>query len=73
MDNPYKYKTGDLLKILGVTRMTLWNWENKGMFTPPRNLRGDRVFTEKQLKEIIKAFSPEGNYEWHFTGNEEDN
>ena len=66
LENPYKYKTPDLCKLLGVTRMTLYTWEQKGMFSPPRNTAGDRVFTEEQMKEIAKAFSPGGSYKWFF-------
>ena len=68
LENPYKYKTPDLCKLLGVTRMTLYTWEQKGMFSPPRNTAGDRVFTEEQLVEIAKAFSPGGKKLWIFEG-----
>lgn len=67
LENQYKYKTPDLCKLLGVTRMTLYNWEQQGIFSPPRNLAGDRVFTEVQLKEISKAFSPSGKHKWIFS------
>jgi hypothetical protein len=60
------YKTPDLEKALGLTRMTFYLWEEKGIFTPPRNMRGDRVFTKKQLNEIVRAFSPGGSFKWHF-------
>lgn len=64
--NDYRYKTPDLCKSLGITRWTLINWEKKGRFTPPRDMGGDRVFTEKQMKEIKVAFSPGGAGQWHF-------
>jgi len=67
IETPYKYKTPDICRALGVTRLTLYNWEKKGKFTPPRDNHGNRIVTKKQLKEIIKAFSPEGKNEWHFT------
>lgn len=63
----YDYKTPDLCKALGLSRMTLWNWEQKGIFTPPRNLHGDRVFTKVQYNQILRAFSPEGVRYWHFS------
>jgi len=66
LENPYKYKTPDLCKLLGVTRMTLYTWEQKGMFSPPRNTAGDRVFTQKQMTEIAYAFSPMGPRTWIF-------
>ena len=68
MKNKYKYKTPDLCKALGVTRMTIYLWEQKGIFTAPRSLAGDRVFTERQMKAIVKAFSPGGKFKWHFKG-----
>lgn len=63
---PYIIRTSALCELLRKSRMTLYAWEKKGIFTPPRDMRGDRVFTEKQVKEIIKAFSPGGKMEWHF-------
>jgi DNA-binding transcriptional MerR regulator len=63
----YKIKTPALCRMIGVSRMTLYTWEQKGLFTPPRfGLRGDRVFTETQAKEIREAFSPGGKGHWHF-------
>lgn len=62
----YKFKTKDLCKWLGVTRMTIYNWEQRGLFNPPRNMRGDRVFSLKQLQNIQKAFSPGGKGKWYF-------
>jgi len=64
--NKYTVKTPELCGALGVSRQTLHSWEAKGLFTPPRNMRGDRVFTKKQKKQIMKAFSPEGKKYWHF-------
>ena len=63
----YTIKTPELCTKLGVSRQTLHSWETKGVFTPPRNMRGDRIFTEKQAKQITKAFSPGGSMKWHFT------
>jgi hypothetical protein len=63
----YKYKTSDLCKRLGVSRMTLHTWEKKGFFTPPRvGSRGDRAFTKRQLHLIEMAFRPGGPMKWHF-------
>ena len=63
----YIFKTPDLEKALGVSRMTLYSWEQKGIFTPPRNLRGDRVFTKGQFQQIVKEFTPGGRFAWHFS------
>lgn len=67
----YKYKTPELCEALGVSRQTVYNWEQKGYFTAPRiGTRGDRVFTEEQIKEIKKAFEPGGSGQWHFNPEE---
>jgi len=68
LKTPYQIKTPELCQRLEKSRMTLYLWEQKGIFTPPRNMRGDRVFTEEQVREIIKAFSPGGAGRWHFKG-----
>ena len=62
----YIYKTPDVCEAIGVSRMTLYTWEQLGKFTPPRSMGGHRVFTEKQLKQIVKAFLPGGRGKWHF-------
>jgi DNA-binding transcriptional MerR regulator len=67
MRNKYRFRTSDLCKELGVTRMTLFTWESKGYITCPRvGTRGDRRFTRQQMDEIVKAFSPGGKHKWHF-------
>lgn len=66
--NPYIFKTPDICKMLGVSRVTLYSWERRGIFTPPRNMRGHRVFTRKQADKILKAFTPGGKGYWHFKG-----
>ena len=63
---PYKYKTKDLCNILGVSRFTIIRWEQKGLFTPPRSVGDHRVFTKGQLRQIKRAFSPDGKGYWHF-------
>lgn len=67
LENPYKYKTPDLCKLLGVSRMTIYTWEKQGKLISPRNHAGDRVFTEVQLNEIVKEFGPGGSGKWVFT------
>jgi len=64
----YTVNTKELCEMLEVSRQTLYTWERKGFFTPPRNMKGERVFTRKQAHEIIEAFSPAGKKEWHFKG-----
>jgi len=68
MKTKYIIKTPQICEILGVSRQTLHSWEQRGKFIPPRNFRGDRVFTERQAKGILKAFSPGGKQKWHFKG-----
>lgn len=44
--------------------------KDKNNFTPPQvpGQKNEWIFTEDQLKEIIKAFGPGGKGEWHFGG-----
>ena len=63
----YKIKTPQICQMLGVTRMTLYTWEQQGKFTPPRTgTRGNRMFTIWQAKQICQAFAPGGCRYWHF-------
>ena len=66
ISNKYVVKTPTLCKMLGVSRQTLHTWEKKGYFSPPRSSRGDRVFTITQANEVVRAFGPDGNKQWHF-------
>jgi len=65
-ETKYNYKTPDLCRILGVSRFVLVRWERKGIFTPPRSIGNHRIFTQKQVTDILKAFSPGGRGQWHF-------
>lgn len=51
------YRIGTVAKALGITRSTLWYWEDRGIV--PRALytdeKGRRIYTELQMKELIKA------------------
>ncbi len=65
------YTTKELYKRLreaGASWSTydslLYN-ERRGRFTPPKNARGNRKFTEEMLSEIVAAFTPGGSGEWH--------
>lgn len=64
----YTIKTPEAMRRLNISRATMWTWEKKGKFTPPRNHMGHRVFTPKQIQEIREAFSPSGSGEWHYEG-----
>jgi len=62
----YTYKTPELCEFIGISRWTLIKWEKQGRFTPPRGINGHRIFTMNQMKEIKRAFSPHGDYQWYF-------
>ncbi len=53
---------------LPSSRMWLYTTERQGKLVCPRltNSRKDRVFTEKQMEEIIEAFSPGGKGFWKY-------
>ena len=65
-ENEYKFKTPVLCQTLGITRQTLIRWEKLGRFVAPRTMGNARTFTEKQIKEIKKAFMPGGKGHWFF-------
>lgn len=73
----YAYKSDDLCRLYSEMGLSanpeaayqkFFREKNKGNFTPPQlpNQKGEWVFTEIQLKEIIKAFGPGGTGKWHF-------
>lgn len=74
--NKYSYRSKDLLKVLVdigfsvnevSTRQKLLRLQDEGKFTPPRDPKNNYWhFTEDQLLEIAKSFSPGGTGEWHF-------
>ena len=56
------------MKDSGLPSSSMWlRWnEEKGKLKSPRlpNGRGDRVYTKKQIVEIVQAFSPGGEGRW---------
>lgn len=66
-----KLRTKQLLQAmkdaeLSSSQMWLRFTEKQGKLKCPRlpNNRGDRVFTQKQIDEIVQAFSPGGKGRW---------
>ena len=66
-----KLRVKQLLQAMneaGLSSSTMWlRWnEDNGNITSPRlpNGRGDRVYTKKQIEEIVRAFSPGGKGRW---------
>jgi len=50
-----KVKIGEAVKLLGVSRSTLREWERRGYLCPMRiGIRGDRYYTLGQLAEKVK-------------------
>jgi len=67
-----KYKTmKNLLRAmkeagLPSSRATAKRWMQQGKLTPARRPNNWCVFTDQDIQEIIKAFSPGGRGEWHY-------
>lgn len=66
-----KLRVKQLLQALndaGLSCSAMWlrYAEKQGKLVCPKlpNNRGDRVFTQKQIEEIVRAFSPSGKGEW---------
>lgn len=56
------YKIKDLALRLDRTILTIKRWEKRGLIPPPRkDSRGWRVYTEDEVKEILKRVK-ETNY-----------
>ena len=71
----YKYRSKDLFRVLvevgfsknhESTEMKLYRLIRSGKFTPPTIGNNRWAFTEDQLIDIAKSFSPGGKGEWHF-------
>lgn len=49
------YKTGEFAKLIGVTVQTLQNWDRSGKLKAGRTVTGQRVYSEKQLEDVLKG------------------
>ena len=82
MNKSYRYKTlKDLYtrllseNIIGYTTLTSFRhyWiyprEKQGMLECPKETKHnrDRIFSEKQIEEIVNAFRPGGPGQWRYT------
>jgi DNA-binding transcriptional MerR regulator len=65
INKPYVYKTPDLCKFMGVSRITVWSWEKKGWLTSPRNSHGDRMFTVEQMSTLKRRLK-KTKLGWHY-------
>jgi len=50
------YTVAEVIKILGIARNTLYNWEAAGKIPKPRRdpMSNYRIFTEKDIKKLKK-------------------
>ena len=49
------YQVREVLKRVGISRNTLYNWEKRSRIpVPKRNVSGYRVYTEDEVKQIEK-------------------
>ncbi|PIS31679.1 hypothetical protein COT42_00510 [Candidatus Saganbacteria bacterium CG08_land_8_20_14_0_20_45_16] len=48
------YNITELAKKLGLTRQTIYQWIGKGWVKPKKDYRDYPVFTEDDVKKIIK-------------------
>lgn len=52
------YKIGEFAKLIGVSVWTLQEWDRTGKLKAGRTITNQRVYSEKQLEEILKAQEP---------------
>lgn len=49
------YQVREVLRRVGISRNTLYNWEKRSRIpTPKRNVSGYRVYTEDEVEQIEK-------------------
>ncbi len=55
MELPASYTSGQLEKLLGISKTTLYTWERYGLIPQARRigLKGKRVWTGEQAQEIV--------------------
>ena len=56
MRRPQRYYVRDLVRILGITRRTLSNWENAGKIPQPKRdpMNRYRWYSEADLRKLRK-------------------
>ena len=43
---------GEVMRILGICRSTLWDWERRGTVAPYSDHRGHRYYDETQIEAL---------------------
>ena len=54
---------GEVCRLLGVCRSTLWGWERKGYVQPYRDYRGHRFYDDEQINALRKHLQPKQSME----------
>ena len=49
---------GEVMRLLGVSRSTLWEWERWGIVTPYRDYRRHRYYDAEQIAELQRRLEP---------------
>ena len=49
---------GAVLRLLGISRGTLWEWERRGVVTPYRDYRGHRFYDDGQIEALRQRLQP---------------
>lgn len=54
--NTHQISTQEVCRLLDISKRTLQNWEKSGMIPKvPRDWRGYRIFTEKDVEDIRRV------------------
>lgn len=51
-------RIGEVLRLLGICRSTLWDWERRGIVTPYRDYRGYRFYDQAQIDAMRQRLEP---------------
>lgn len=49
---------GEVLRLLGVSRSTLWAWERRGIVSSYRDYRGYRYYDDAQIEVLRERMQP---------------
>lgn len=59
---PGLLKIGEVIRILGVDRKTLWDWDKKGKLPCIKDWRGTRFYTRSQVEEVYARMKLNGSF-----------
>ena len=56
MDNDFQLTISEAAKLLNCHRLTLINWEKRGLIQPARDINNFRRYSREQIEDLRKLF-----------------